>query len=1004
MKHILAILSFIFIFNGVCAQSQISKIEQNDSIDINPALLDEVVVIGYGEEHRRDLTGSTSSIQFKKNDLYKPSTSIESELTGKLAGVRVVTNSGSLDAQSTITVRGGTSITQDNSPLIIVDGFPVQNLDDIPLTSIQSIDVLKDAAATAIFGAQGGNGVIIITTYKGGRNKMDISYNSNYGVRKLAKELNVLSPYEYAKLQYEIAYQNSENLENYTNLLGEPRDWDIYRNITPTDWQEKVFGRTAFFTSQNINISYNSKKTTYHADYTYNLNNGIMLGSQLQTHNVGLSTQTSLSNRLKLNTNTRFSYKEATGAGTAIEGSTTSSRLKNTLLYAPLNAFAYENTDNYTDYENNASLANPVTLTNDDYKKALSHSFRFDIGLQAYLDKRKKLSWNTNVGGWIGNKKNNRAYGLSTSQSRTYGNQPLAYHYNERENKFRENSSLTFNAFKDQKDHSLKFMVGEELIAYNNQYENTEGLYFPKSIDLCETFNNFELAKTVNSYEHIYPSDRTFSFFGRTTYDYKHTYMASFSLRADRSSKFALKNQWGYFPAAALAWRLSEEQFFENQPLSITDAKIRISFGSSGNNKVKNGLYNFSYHYGDSNDNSIYFNEIPVSHLTTSSILNNPDLKWETNIKRNIGFDLSLVRNRIELSFDAYYNTTNDLLISRSIATESGYKSMMDNLGETSNRGFEFGIKSTLFKNNDWEISLNTNISINRNRIENLGGNNQTLVSSGWAGAEISSDFILQEGKPTGQIYGYLTNGYYTVNDFNYDSKSQKYTLKEGVVSDKEILSLGNSFGPGSLRIKDLNGDGEITEADRTIIGDVNPDATGGLSINVKFKNFDFGIDSYWSLGNDVYNANKIESTTSNKYLYRNMTSEMSDDNRWTNIDDCGNYITDPELLAKMNANKTIWSPIIGRYVLHSWAVEDGSFFKISKITLGYNLPSTLLQKLHLTSLRIYGCIDNVYCFTKYTGFDPEVNSRNSTPLTPGVDYSTYPRSRAYSIGMNLTF
>lgn len=1003
MKYFLAILSFIFIFNGVLAQSSKIKIEPSDSIEFNTDILDEIVVIGYGEEQRRDLTGSTSSIQFKENQLFKPSTSIESELTGKLAGVRIVTNSGALDAQSTITVRGGSSVTQDNTPLIIVDGFPVQNLNDIPLYSIQSIDVLKDAAATAIFGAQGGNGVIIITTYKGDKNKTRISYNSFYGVRKNLKELNVLSPYEYAKLQYEIAYQNADNIENYTNLMGDPQDWDIYKNLTPTNWQNKVFGRNAFFTSQNIDISYNTDKTLYHADYTYDLKNGVMLGSQLKSHKAGLSAQSSITNRVKLNISTHYSHKEVDGAGTAIEGSTTSSRLKNTLLYAPLSAFAYENNENVTDYENNASLSNPVTLINDDYKNTTNQTFRFDIGLQAYLDRAKRLAWNTNVGGWLSNNINNRAYGLSTSQSRTYGKQPLAYTFNEKENKFRENSSVTYNALKGNKNQTLKLMLGEELVIYNNRYKNTEGLYFPNSLSLNDLHNNYGLAKTVNSYAYNYPSDRTFSVFGRTTYDYLHTYMATLSLRADRSSKFALKNQWGYFPAVALAWRFSEEPFFENQPLGINDAKVRISIGSSGNNKVKSGLYNFSYKYGDTNDNTIYFNETAVAFLTTDNVLNNPDLKWETNIKRNIGIDFSLIKSRFDLSFDAYYNTTNNLLLSRAIPTESGYKSMMDNLGETSNRGFEFAIKTIIVKNKNWEVALNANVSINRNRIESLGVNKQTLVSSGWAGSEISSDFILQEGKPTGQIYGYLTDGFYKVNDFDYDSKNNKYTLKEGLESDKELLSLGSSFGPGSLRIKDLNGDGEITEADRTIIGDVNPDATGGLSINVKFKNFDFGIDSYWSLGNDVYNANKIESTTSNKYLYRNMTSEMSDDNRWTNIDDCGNYITDPELLAKMNANKTIWSPIIGRYVLHSWAVEDGSFFKISKITLGYNLPSTLLQKLHLTSLRIYGCIDNVYCFTKYTGFDPEVNSRNTTPLTPGVDYSAYPRSRAYSLGLNLT-
>lgn len=998
------------LLSSFCSYTYAQNIGQDSTIDCgrkdtisytrqNINDLEGIVVIGYGLEKKRDLTGSVSSISFDENTQHHINNSTISELTGKLAGVNVITNSGDVDASTTISIRGGSSITQSNKPLIIVDGFPVNDLNDIPFSAIKSIDVLKDAAATAIYGAQGGNGVIIVTTFKGSIGKPKISYNSYYGIRKIANELEVLSPYEYAKLQYEIAVQDNDKLTNYYNRFGDVSDWDIYKQTAKTNWQDKLFGRNAFFTSQNLIVSGGSEKSKYRVDYTYDDNNGIMLGSNLQKHNAGFSFDTKVFDRLKLTLNTRYTNKQVLGAGTASEGSTTTSRLKNAVVYVPFQSFAFTGASD-DDYENTSSLYNPIEVTNDDYKKSITNTIRADVGLLADINKKKTIKWETNLGGWLSYNETDRAYGISTSQARNYGDQTLASIKNEKENKFRENSSLDFNIY-DNNKHKFKFMFGEELVESNDNYTYNEAWYFPKYISPKEAISNMSLgtAQPITTYE--YPSNRTFSLFSRASYDYYHKYLANFTFRADRSNKFADKNQWGFFPAMALAWRFSNESFFKSN--IVNDGKLRLSIGASGNNNISNGLYQLEYKAGSANGDQIYFNETNEPYLTIPSVLANPDLKWETNIKRNIGLDFAFFKEKIDLSVDAYYNSTKDLLIQSAIATESGYSSIYRNMGEISNRGIELNMNATLLKTKNWEITCAANISFNHNRIESLGSNQSTLISSGWAGSEISSDYILETGKSTGQMYGYVTDGYYTIDQFTYDADSKTYTLKEGIASDKEILSVGNSFGPGTLRLKDLNGDGVITEDDKTIIGNANPKSTGGLSIKVKYKNIDLGVDAYWSIGNDVYNANKIEYTTTNKYSYRNMTSEMNNNDRWTYVDDNGNYISDPTELSQLNEGHNMWSPIIGRYVFHSWAVEDGSFFRISKLTLGYTLPKDLTLKWKIQSLRIYGCIDNLHCFTKYTGYDPEVNTRNSTPLTPGVDYAAYPRSKAFSLGLNMS-
>lgn len=1001
MKHLFAILTILFLFQEhSVSQNKNNDIVTNDSI-ANIYDIDEIVVIGYGEEKKRDLTGAISSLQIKEHDLLKGTQSVESVLSGKIPGLRIIKSTGDLDANTSIVIRGGNSITQDNTPLFIVDGFPVENLNDIPTSAIKSIDILKDAAATAIYGAQGGNGVIIITTKQSNSNKLSIDYNTFVGFRKLAKKLNVLSPYDYARLQYENTYLTQDNLDDYTKYFGDFKDIDIYKSIEPISWQDKIFGRTAFFNHQNIELKGKTKSLDYKTDYTFEKHNGIMLGSEKQSHNIGFTANQKIKSKTKLHLDARFGHNKSFGAGTASDGTTTTSRLRNCLQYAPF-TFAFVNKEN-DDYENNANVYDPIAVTNDDYKQSTTNSFRFNLGSNVKITSNDALQWNSSIGGWWNNKETDRAYGAATSQARNYGGLPLATTNNEKEHKLRETSSLTYDILENNRNNNLKLMVGEELIEYNDKYLKEEARYFPEGTPLEQAVKQLGLGILQPKSKYTAPADRTFSVFSRLTYENRHKYIMNVSLRSDRSSKFALGKQWGTFPAAALAWRFSDEKFLSRTSNWLSDGKFRVSYGATGNNKIKNSLYQLVYNNGIGNYNMVYFNESSQKLLTTLSTLPNPNLTWENDIKRNIGLDLTIFKNTV-FTIESYYNSTKNLLISSSIATESGYSSMMENIGETSNRGLEIAINSTLYDKNDWKIYFGANIAFNKNRIEKLGKNTSTLISSGWAGSEITSDYILKEKHPTGQMYGFVTDGYYTIDQFIYNEEKGTYTLKEGEVSDKEILSLGNNFGPGCLKLKDIDNDGIITENDKQIIGNANPKAIGGFNFTINYKNWDFGVDAYWSYGNKIYNANKIESTSTNKYKLRNLTNEMSSSNRWTYFDDSGNYITTPDQLQILNSEHNIWSPIIGRYVFHSWAVEDGSFLRIDKITLGYTLSNEQLVKKHIQSLRIYSCVDNAFCFTKYSGFDPEVNTRNSTPLTPNVDYSAYPRSRAYTLGLNIRF
>jgi TonB-linked SusC/RagA family outer membrane protein len=481
--------------------------------------------------------------------------------------------------------------------------------------------------------------------------------------------------------------------------------------------------------------------------------------------------------------------------------------------------------------------------------------------------------------------------------------------------------------------------------------------------------------------------------FSRATYAYDDKYLATVNLRADRSSKFSAENGTLVFPSGSLAWRLSREKFLDGVKW-LSDAKLRFGYGVVGNNRIDNLLY--LQLYGVTGQYAFNHSILPGFAPTA---LANPGLKWEQNVTRNFGLDLAFFNNRVQLTVDAYKNSANDLLLAVQIPPTTGYTQQIQNIGATSNRGVEIQLNATPIENKNFSWTSNFNISFNKNRVESLGGVAQITRTSGWQGSDGVDDYIVKVGESTGQMYGFVTDGFYAVSDFDYNATTQTYTIKPGIA----VNGVYGTPQPGMLKWKDLNKDGVITaDGDRTIIGNANAKFTGGWNNQFSYKNFDMSIFVNFVVGNDVYNANKLE-WTDGAFSNLNMLDMMKD--RFTNINDQGQVVKDPAALTALNANAKIWSPVrVQRWWLHSWAVEDGSYLRINNLTLGYTLPKTISQKHKISSLRFFGTVNNLATLTGYSGYDPDVTARRSDPLTPGVDFAAYPRSRTWVFGLNLSF
>ena len=970
--------------------------------------LNDVVVIGYGAVKKKDLTGAVATVDNKALSQV-PVASASEALTGKMPGVQITTTEGSPDADVKIRVRGGGSITQSNDPLYIVDGFPVETISDIPASDIEDITVLKDASSTAIYGSRGANGVILVTTKSGKEGKTSVSYNAYYSWKKIAKKLDVLDAKDYTQWQYELANLINK-VDNYEKFFGSYSDIDLYDNVATNDWQDIVYGRTGNTFNQNLNINGGSDKMKYAFSYARMDDKAIMQMSDFVRDNLSLKLNAKPTKNVSLDFQARWSKTKINGGGANEQTSTynTDKRLRYAIQYTPYPVPGLS-TDMDDDDTTNSSFYNPVTSLKDNDQRRTRTTFNMSGAFTWELFKNFKFKSEFGYDTYKVDTK--RFYGTTTyyvdnvPSSENQGKPAIAL-TNQYRTKFRNTNTISYDfkeLFGKNSKHSLNVLLGEEYIIMKNELMTNTVHGFPSTFTAKDCWSLTTQGTPFQITDFYDPNDILSSYFGRVNYNFKDKYLVSATARADGSSKFADGNRWGFFPSVAAAWRISSESFMKGTEKWLDDLKLRLSYGTAGNNNIPSGLLTQEYVANSTSWINGY-----NSYLAPSKTMANPDLKWETTITRNVGLDFTLFSSKLTGSIDGYWNNTKDLLIQYPVAG-TGYDYQYRNMGETRNMGLEFALTWNAINKKNFGLTVGANISFNKNKVLSLGQlESIDNISTQWASSEIDQDFVIKVGEPIGQIWGYKSAGRYEVSDFDLE-KSQaqgKWVLKDGVVDCGNVL--GTSVRPGSMKIAETKDEktGVITTADRQVIGDTNPAHTGGFNINARVYNFDLTANFNWSVGNDVYNANAIEYTQTSKYQYRNLIDVMGTGSRWTNIDANGNLLdwTNADQLAALNAGTTMWSPYTGKYVLTDYYVEDASFLRLSTLTLGYTLPTNLTKRVGINSLRFYVTAYNVFCLTNYSGFDPEVSAIRRTNLTPGVDYSAYPKSRQFVIGLNLNF
>jgi TonB-linked SusC/RagA family outer membrane protein len=954
--------------------------------------LDEVVAIGYGSQKKKSLTGSISSVSTKDIENL-PTTSVATALAGKVSGVQITTSEGSPDAQISIKVRGGSSITQSNEPLYIVDGFPSEDgINFIDPSDIETIDVLKDASSAAIYGSRGANGVILVTTKAGVKGKTRINYDTFMGIKQISKKMDLMNPYEFVLLQYENQYD--EKLESFTNIYGEYDELrSLYEGRPGVDWQEEMFGGNALTQKHKITINGGNSNTKYNVSYGYDDNEGIMVNSGFQRHSFRLKLDQKINDYLDATVTTGYVSQKTYGMGTS-DQSSYFNKMTHIARYRPTigkngNDYDLVTQDEdpiFVDEDGNV-MQNPLTSAYAETREKSREILSINANIRAKITKDLTAT----VSGGI-----NRSTRINDSfdgeRSVTAKRRGAAFGYTQFETPSRWSYSTTLNYVKNIfSDHKVNFLLGHEQVHSSSRYLKAEASNFPND-DMG--LANMGLGEALPLRSGM-SETALLSYFTRLNYNIKEKYLFSMTYRADGSSKFGSENLWGFFPSGSFAWRISEESFMKGIP-SLSNMKLRLSHGTSGNDRIgidlsKTKMISASYGFGNQREVVIIPANIP-----------NTKLKWETTYSSNIGLDLGFFDQKLNFTVDYYQGVTKDLLLNKRVPLTTGYSNQMVNVGETENRGLDFTINTVNIQKRKFKWTTNFNLSFNKNKVRKLANGQQYFEqAAGWSSKMNENDYMIRVGESLGQMYGYVYDGFYRVDDFNYDEATQQYTLKDGIASEPNVQAQ-----PGVVRYQDISGpdgvpDGIVDNHDRKVVGNANPDLFGGMTNTFSYKNFDLSIFVNFAIGNDVYNANRIYY---NQGFQRNNNALAELSGRWTDIDGGGIKITDPAVLKQMNQDATMpaWD---GNMVPHfsSFAVEDASFLRINNITLGYTFSKKLIKKIGLNRFRIYGSVNNLYTFTNYSGFDPEVSTRNRTGLTPGVDWGAYPRSRSFIVGLNLS-
>lgn len=972
----------VLVFSSVGFTPQKKVVGANTVINVQLqqeiSRLNDVVVVGYGTVLKKDLTGAVGSV--KMEDLQKaPVRSFEEALAGRIAGVQVSSSDGQPGVASTITIRGSNSITQNNSPLYVIDGFPIENPDNnaINPAEIESIEVLKDASATAIYGARGANGVIIVTTKRGKIGLPTITYNGYYGFQKNVNKMELMDAYEFVKLQNEL---NSVNAQQ--NYFDNGRTLESYRSENAIDWQDLLM-RTAPMQNHYLAINGGSSGTRYSISGSIIDQDGIILNTGFNRYQGRVILDQNVNDRFKVGTN--FNYSSTGSSGSIVADSygslSTLSLIYSVWAYRPVNGTG--SNDDLVDqlYDpaidgNNDLRANPVITAENTYNKRNVKTIVANAYGEYSFTKHLKLRISGGINAY------DQVVSIFNNSNTPLGNP------NSPQGKGGPNGSVTNNRTTD--------LLNENTLSYNRTFAKHHRLNVLGGFTVQQTsFNSFGasalqvpneslgisgldegVASTITS---VTSKNRLLSALARVNYSFKDKYLLTASFRSDGSSKFAPGNKWSYFPSGSIAWRISRESFMEDLAF-LSDAKIRASYGITGNNRVSDFAYLATLTVPNS---AVYPFNNGINKGAIKTALGNQYLKWENTSQLDLGIDLTFLKDRISFSADYYRKTTYDLLLNASLPPSAGLSSAYKNIGRVKNDGFEFTVGTKNINTDRFSWSTDFNIAFNRNRILELTENQESILTNlAWDANYTNTPlFIGKINQPIAMYYGYKWDGVYQYSDFN-QSSSGVYSLKDDITTNGNTRA---SIQPGDIKYRDLNGDEVVNADDRTEIGNPNPDFTGGLSNNFKYQNFDLNIFFQWSYGNDIFNANRLVFEGSTR-LDQNQFASFID--RWT-----------PD----NQTNEMFRVGGAGPYAYSSRVVEDGSYIRLKTVSLGYTLPAKMAKKINLKSLRVYSSAQNLFTLTSYSGPDPEVSARNSA-LTPGFDYSAYPRASTLTFGLSVTF
>jgi len=942
--------------------------------------MEEVVVVGYGTMKKNDLTGSVGQVRMK--DIIKaPVASFNQALQGRIAGMQISSGEGQPGEEGiNIVIRGNGSLTQSNAPLFVVDGFPIEDFDAGSLNNddIESINVLKDASATAIYGARGANGVIIIETKKGEIGAPVVTYNASYGFQEIVKRMEMMNPYEF--VQYQIERGNG------ASYLTDGRTPESYLGVKGIDWQDQLF-RKGSTKKHDIALRGGTAKTKYSVSGSIYNSDGIIISTGYDRYQGRFSLDQTFNKNLTAGVNLNYSSQSYFGReASATAGSASNPLLYATLGYRPITGnidFSVDDLEESVIDEAVNGLedyrVNPIISTKNEYRKTLKNNLITNAYVTCTFLKGLTLKVTGGINslatesGYFYNSKTSRGTPLLPTNSRGQWGGIT----NSGRTALSNENTLTYKK-KINKNSSFDIMGGFSLQKSNSESSGFIAINVPN-----ETLGINGLGDGLPYTNSTRASVFTLqSYLSRANYNYKSKYLLTASFRADGSSKFSKDNRWGYFPSGAFAWRMSEEPFMRKINF-ISNAKLRVSYGLTGNNRVSDFatlavidpyVYT-SYSFG---------NESPTLGVQIPS-LGNDKLKWETTRQIDLGYDLSLLKNRLELIVDVYRKTTSDLLLNATMPGHTGFTTVYKNIGKVENEGLEISFNTVNVRTRNFAWESNFNISFNKNKILALTEGEENFQKAvDWENSYTNTPvYISKIGQPAGQMYGYLWDGIYQYEDFNETSPGI-YVLKNNVTTNNNDRT-NITVKPGDIKFKDLNSDGVINEFDKTIIGRGLPIHSGGFSNNFTYRGISLSAFLQWTYGNNILNTNKLIFEGSAK---QNLNQFASYVNRWT-----------PENQSNEHYRIGGQGPT-GTY--SSKVVEDGSYLRLKTVSIGYSIPKKLLKRVKVKNISLSVSAQNLITWTKYSGFDPEVSIENSI-LTPGFDYSAYPHARTIVFGVNAS-